>query len=508
MMREIFMGIGDIFKIKEFKAEIERLRHENNTILESNKTMKKQLEELGAFNYYEVQSMIENLNNEYNQKRQNLEASLHKQTADLSRHCDELKEKESDLLSKIESNSVELMKLIKSTKTQTNKLNRSKELVRAVDYALLNYLNYEPAQDSCRLSPDDINVLEELSPSVMLKLHCMDMKDLRKAYRENDKQINSLLEKYAARYTTKANQAIYKLMVIALRAELQNILYNLKYEKLDKSIDDVKLVTQKYLKVAGEGNQSIAGTLTKFIGEIEYLFINAVKIEYNYYVKKEQSRQEQLAIREQMRQEAEERKALEAERKKVEQEESKYNIELEKLKKLLSDANNDEVEKLNSRILELQSQLADVIVKKEEISNLANGKAGNVYIISNLGSFGDNVFKIGMTRRLNPQDRVNELGDASVPFKFDVHSFIFSDDAVGLEGNLHKRLNDKRVNKVNMRKEFFYTSLDELENLVTTIDPTAEFNRTMAAEEFRQSQSADSPYTSDWNYSEDDDELE
>lgn len=324
----------------------------------------------------------------------------------------------------------------------------------------------------------------------------MDVKDLRKAYRENDKQINSVLEKYSARYTTKANQAIYKLMVIALRAELQNILYNLKYEKLDKSIDDVKTVTQKYLKIAGEGNQSIAGTLSKFIGEIEYLFINAVKIEYNYYVKKEQARQEQLALKEQMRQEAEERKALEAERKKVEKEESKYTAEIEKLKEQIASSKDEELEKLNARILELQNQLSSVILKKEEISNLANGKAGNVYIISNLGSFGENVFKVGMTRRLNPQDRVNELGDASVPFKFDVHSFIFSDDAVGLENKLHTILNDKRVNKVNMRKEFFYTNIDELENLVTEIEPTAEFNRTMLAEEFRQSQSSNSNYTS------------
>ena len=287
-------------------------------------------------------------------------------------------------------------------------------------------------------------------------------------------------------------------MVIALRAELQNILYNLKYEKLDKSVSDVKTVTQKYLKIAGDGNQSIAGTLTKFIGEIEYLFINAVKIEYNYYVKKEQARQEQLAIREQMRQEAEERKALEAERKKVEREESKYNGEIEKLREQLSASKDDEFEKLNARILELQSQLADVIVKKKEISNLANGKAGNVYVISNLGSFGDKMFKIGMTRRLNPQDRVNELGDASVPFKFDVHSFIFSDDAVGLENKLHQILDDKRVNKVNRRKEFFYTSIDELEQLVTEIEPTAEFNKTMLAEEFHQSLSSDVNYTDDY----------
>lgn len=267
-------------------------------------------------------------------------------------------------------------------------------------------------------------------------------------------------------------------------------------------------MTHKFLIVAGEGNQSIAGTLTKFIGEIEYLFINAIKIEYNYYVKKEQARQEQLALREQMRQEAQERKALEEERKKVEKEESKYNVEIQKLQEQISSAKDAELEQLNARILELQSQLADVIVKKEEISNLANGKAGNVYVISNLGSFGENIFKVGMTRRLDPQDRVNELGDASVPFKFDVHSFIFSEDAVGLEKKLHTILNEKRVNKVNMRKEFFYTTVDELEELVTNIEPTAEFNKTMLAEEFRQSQSSTENYSSTYVLDEDTDTAE
>lgn len=365
-------------------------------------------------------------------------------------------------------------------------------MVYSIDHFLVSDVEYR----NCKLPEKDYSDIELISPSVMLKLHCMDVKDLKKAYRENQKQIERLLEQYSSRYTTKANKSIYNLMVIALQAELQNILYNLKYEKLDHSIDLVKLVTAKYLKIAGEGNQSIAGTLTKFIGEIEYLFINAVKIEYNYYVKKEQARQEQLALREQMRQEAEERKALEAERKKVEKEESKYLSEIDKLKEQLALAQESELAKLNARILELQGQLADVIVKKEEISNLANGKAGNVYIISNLGSFGENVFKIGMTRRLNPQDRVNELGDASVPFKFDVHSFIFSEDAVGLESKLHSMLNEKRVNKVNARKEFFYTSVDELESLVNEIEPTAEFNKTMLAEEFRQSQSSSENYTS------------
>ena len=205
--------------------------------------------------------------------------------------------------------------LEKNIKTQTNKLAKSKELVKAVNYTIDQFFDADIKASKLKLDPDAVKDLDELSPSVILKLHCMDMKDLRKAYRENDRQITQLMKQYESRYTTKANKSIYQLMVIALRAELQNILYGMKYEKLDKAIDDVKDVTQKYLDIAATGNQSIAGTLTKFIGEMEYLFINAVKIEYNYYVKKEQARQEQAAIREQMRVEAQERKALEAENK-------------------------------------------------------------------------------------------------------------------------------------------------------------------------------------------------
>lgn len=172
-----------------------------------------------------------------------------------------------------------------------------------------------------------------------------------------------------------------------------------------------------------------------------------------YIVKKEQAKQQQLALKEQMRQEAEERKALENEKKKVAKEEAKYQAEIEKVQNSLSTtSNDDELQKLQARILELQSQLSQVALEKERITNLQNGKAGTVYVISNLGSFGENVFKIGMTRRLDPQDRVNELGNASVPFKFDIHSLIFSPDAVSLETKMHHMLNDRRVNKVNLRK--------------------------------------------------------
>lgn len=468
------MGLFDFLRAGQIKQE--------------NEELKKKLADLHADEYYQVKKQLDNMNQE------------------ISDNIEILSRKQEELSSLSDQNS----KLEKQVETLRKKLLRSKELYQSIEYALSNFLDMDVHYNGCRLNRLDQIDLDTLAPSVILKLHSMDVKDLRKAYKENEKQIDQLMELYESRYTTKANKSIYSLMVIALKAELQNILYNLKYEKLDKSLEDIHSISTKYLKIAGEGNQSIAGTLTKFIGELEYLFINAVKIEYNYYVRKEQARQEQLAIKEQMRQEAEERKALEAERKKVEKEESKYKSEIEKLNQALSESSSDtEMDKLKARILELQSQLSNVILKKEEIVNLQNGKAGNVYIISNLGSFGENVFKIGMTRRLDPQDRVNELGSASVPFKFDVHSFIFSEDAVGLEKKLHDMLNDKRLNKVNLRKEFFKISIEELEELISSIDPTAEFNKTMLAEEFRQSLEMDTPYAdtfSDGSYDDDDDE--
>lgn len=473
------MGLFDIFRISQIKGENEQLKLANANLVA-------QMQALGVNEYYQTKQKISQMEQAADQTLQQTNsqiASNNALLANLRQQISELQERND--------------KLSKSVASQERKLSRCKELYKSVDYAIGNFFESDAPYANCKLTRKDFDDLELIAPSVTLKLHCMDVKSLRQAYRDNEKQISKLLDQYSSRYTTKANKSIYDLMVIALRAELQNILYNLKYEKLDKSIEDVKTVSAKYLKIAGEGNQSIAGTLTKFIGEIEYLFINAVKIEYNYYVKKEQARQEQLAIKEEMRREAEERKALEAERKKIEQEESKFKTQIDSLTEQSQSAEGSELESLKSRILELQAQLANVVVKKEEISNLQNGKAGNVYIISNLGSFGDNVFKIGMTRRLDPQDRVNELGDASVPFKFDVHSFIFSDDASGLETELHKRLNDKRVNKVNLRKEFFYVTIDELEELVNEICPTAEFNKTMLAEEFRQSQSTDEIYTSE-----------
>lgn len=485
--------ISDLLGNNKNRNEIIRLQAENQNLArqlneksDECNALNQTLNNLGYSDYSTIQQKTQELQNKYNAQQRQFDSTV--------KTNQEIIQKLQDKISQLND---QQEKSEKQLKTTINKISRSKELYKSMDFAITNFFECDPQLQNIRLPDDNMQEIEEFSPSVILKLHHMDIQSLNKAFKDNNKLIEKVMKQYQGRYTTKANRAIYELMVIALKAELQNILYNLKYDKLENAINQIKEVSAKYLKIASDGNQSIAGTLTKFIGEIEYLFINAVKIEYNYYVKKEQARQEQMAIREQMRQEAEERKALEQERKKVEKEEQKYKNEIDKVKAQLSSANSEETAMLNAKISELESKLQEINQKRDSITALQNGKAGNVYVISNLGSFGENVFKIGMTRRLDPLDRVNELGSASVPFKFDVHSFIFSEDAVGLETKLHHMLNDKRVNKVNMRKEFFYSTVDELEELVHQIDPTAEFNRTMVAEEYNQSLSTDEIYTSE-----------
>jgi len=141
-------------------------------------------------------------------------------------------------------------------------------------------------------------------------------------------------------------------------------------------------------------------------------------------------------------------------------------------------------------------QLVDA---SEEMAVVGGGRGGRdgrrrgpgyVYVISNVGAFGPNVVKIGMTRRLEPLDRVHELGDASVPFRYDVHVLHFSDDAITLENELHKAFADRRVNFVNERREFFFATPAEVrEILMQKAGGILEFNQNPAAEEYFQSRS-------------------
>lgn len=441
----------------------------------------------------ETQKLEDDAKRQYHEKLDNLieqEENLRNELADINLEILRrtfIKNNLEDAQEEYDEANEKLEKINNQIANSKKKIKQARLLAKNAYEVVDKYFRNSLPEENIESIANLVDELESIYPEVSLHFNALDYQDLRKEFKENEKIIKEISQKYIERNTLKTYQAIYKLMILGLNAELQNIIYNLKYTNLDKCRNQVEEIINKYISIATEGNHMIEPSLLAFITEIKAPFLRAVEIEYQYYVKREKAREEQAAIREQMRQEAAERKQLEEERKQVEKEEQKFHLEIKNISEQISTSEDDAQTKLlKERLAELESQLAAVSVKKEEIINLQNGKAGYVYIISNLGSFGDKMFKIGMTRRIDPQDRVDELGSASVPFKFDVHSFIFSEDAVSLESELHKRLNDRRVNKINMRKEFFNCSIEELEKLVLEIEPTAPFTTTMLAEQYRQ----------------------
>lgn len=191
------------------------------------------------------------------------------------------------------------------------------------------------------------------------------------------------------------------------------------------------------------------------------------------------------AARAEQREQAKIQKELEEQRRKIEKEQTHYQTAFEKLQMQLKlDPDNPD---LLSKKSELEGQLFDIDKALKDVDyRQANMRAGYVYIISNIGAFGENVYKIGMTRRLEPQERIDELGDASVPFNFDVHAMIFSDDAPALETALHKAFEDRKLNMVNQRREFFNATLEEIKEVVKkNFDKTVEFIDVPDAEQYR-----------------------
>lgn len=219
------------------------------------------------------------------------------------------------------------------------------------------------------------------------------------------------------------------------------------------------------------------------------LKVDELQLAYEYAQKRQEEKEEQKRIREQMREEARLQKEIEEARKDIEKEQKHYTNALMKVNKQLADCSETEKDILLEKKIEIEKHLSDLDIAIKDIDyREANKKAGYVYIISNIGSFGENVYKIGMTRRLDPMERVDELGDASVPFKFDVHAMIFSDDAPALETALHHAFENKKVNMINGRREFFNVTLEEIEQVVKeNYDKTVEFVKIPQAEQYRES---------------------
>ncbi|OFX36002.1 MAG: hypothetical protein A2X08_08080 [Bacteroidetes bacterium GWA2_32_17] len=214
---------------------------------------------------------------------------------------------------------------------------------------------------------------------------------------------------------------------------------------------------------------------------------NELILEYEYQSKRQQEKEVLRAAQEELREEEKARREFEQAQKEAEKEEATYQKALEKARKEIELTTGDKHEKLQAQIDKLEQELKEAQEKKERAISMAQQtKRGHVYVISNIGSFGENVFKIGMTRRLEPTERIKELGDASVPFQFDIHAMMFSEEAPTLENELHKAFAEKKVNMFNNRKEFFNVTIEEIEQRVKDIGFNTEFTKLPEAMEYRE----------------------
>jgi DNA repair exonuclease SbcCD ATPase subunit len=262
----------------------------------------------------------------------------------------------------------------------------------------------------------------------------------------------------------KMTDNFIKLVLRAFNGECDASVMKVKYNNVQTMENRVRKTYEDLNKLSQTTHCDITSSYLN-------LKLQELWLTHEYQEKKYQEQEEQRIIREQMREEEKALRELEKIQQDAEREERRYQDALAKARLEVESATGKAQEKLFSQIEELQKRLTEAEVNKERaISQAQLTKSGHVYIISNIGSFGEDVYKIGMTRRLEPTDRVKELSSASVPFPFDVHAMIFCNNAPELESRLHKRLEDSRMNKENLRKEFFRVSIDEIVRVVRETD--------------------------------------
>ena len=249
---------------------------------------------------------------------------------------------------------------------------------------------------------------------------------------------------------------ILRLMLRAFNGECDSYIARVSYKNISAM---EKRIETSYGQINRLGESWYCGIGNKYLENR----IEELRLSYTYEEAKQQEKEEQAQIREQMREEERAIREIEKAREQAEKDEVKFADMLEKARAEAQRATDLDKNQLNEKIIKLEALLAEAEANRQRaLSRAQMTRSGHVYVISNVGSFGEHVYKIGMTRRIEPLDRVRELGDASVPFPFDVHALIFTEDAPSLENTLHKRFNLRRVNFENMKKEFFRVSIEEI----------------------------------------------
>ncbi|HEO7585991.1 TPA: DUF4041 domain-containing protein [Streptococcus agalactiae] len=290
-----------------------------------------------------------------------------------------------------------------------------------------------------------------------------------------------LLDNSKSKGRAMQNQLI-KAMIRGFNGEVDAHLVKVTATNLSKKVDAV-------VKSFNQLNKMYSRNLVCLSNDYLELKISELQLVVEYELQK---LEEKELLREQRAKEREDKKLqaeLAAKRKQIEKDRKHFKQMLDNVEELLKTANEEEKEKLNLQLAEYQDKLSELDELEEDIDyREGHATAGYVYIISNIGAFGEDVYKIGVTRRLDPMERIRELGSASVPFQFDVHALIFSEEAFSLEKELHNRFEKNKINKVNGRKEYFKVPFSDIKAVLEEHKELAiELTEKAEAFEYRQS---------------------
>lgn len=314
-----------------------------------------------------------------------------------------------------------------------------------------------------------------------------EIKDVR------ERQRNLIREKSAVTYPGDLNLCTTKAMdkkILDGQVQLMLSAFNVECDLLIEKVGPANLErTLEQIEKKAEALETSCATLKcGFNTDYVELKFEECKLQFEFMLKKKEEQEEQRLIREQMREEVRVQKQYEEAVKDAEREEAKFSRLLERAREHLAQESGEERSLSLAKINLLEEQLREAQERSTRAKSMAEQtRRGYVYVISNVGAFGEGIFKIGLTRRLDPQERVDELSSASVPFPFDVHAMCYCEDAPALEHALHKRFSSRRVNAVNFRKEFFRVGLDEIQAAIEEmVDDEVDFTVTAKADDYFQ----------------------
>lgn len=406
-------------------------------------------------------------------------ASLGKQVSELIRKAQKIEEfNDIEKLTVEKKNELELM--IKYKEAELDDLIKDKSItIEALDQKLEVVMKMiEPHQERIELQESGFYRFQYNFENVDKYSEALQI--LRDAQKEIIRNKDAVICEHSGFQQSDIYKSLSKLAIMTFSSESEIIISKVTYSNFNSC-------KERITKIFDLINKHLSPVRMYLSEKNLEMKIKEMAIGYEYESEKQRIKEEQAEIMAQMREEEAARLEAERVRTKAIEEEEKYQKAIELAKADIENKTDEERDAMLRQIQELETKLEKANSERARATSMAQiTKAGHVYIISNIGSFGDNVYKIGMTRRKEPMDRVKELGDASVPFKFDVHAMVYTDNAPELESNLHKYFEVKRVNKVNYRKEFFSVSLEEIQKACDEMGYSIKITKAAEAREYRE----------------------